>query len=89
MTLEFITNFINKKICENQEILTFTFYELRVKSNLSEQETQRFLELAQIRLKNLGYSTYTTGEQFVYENTTKSVKENELMVAIKNRGNEE
>lgn len=32
MTLEFIDNYINKKLDENEEILTFTFYELRVKN---------------------------------------------------------
>lgn len=83
MTLEFITDYINKKLSANQEILTFTFYELRVKNNLSETETQRFLELAQIRLENLGYNTYITGEHFVYADITNIVKENELMVAVR------
>lgn len=31
MTLEFIDNYINKKLYENEEILIFTFYELRSK----------------------------------------------------------
>ncbi len=83
MTLEFITDYINKKLSANQEILTFTFYELRVKNNLSETETQRFLELAQIRLKNLGYNTYITGEKYIYADISNTVHENELMVAVK------
>ena len=83
MTLDFITDYINKKLSANQDILTFTFYELRVKNNLSETETQRFLELAQIRLKNLGYGIYITGEHFVYADIANIVKENELMVAVR------
>ena len=83
MTLEFITNNINEKIAQNQDILTFTFYELRVKHNLTEEETKRFLELSRIRLENLGYRTYTTGEKFEYADITNTVKENELMVAVK------
>ncbi len=83
MTLEFITDYINSKINENQDILIFTFYELRLKNNLSESETKRFLELAQIRLENLGYKTYKAGEKFVYVDIVCKVKENELMVAVK------
>lgn len=83
MTLEFIDNYINKKLDENEEILIFTFYELRVKSNLSEYDVNRFLELAKIRLENIGYRVYFTGTEFVYENVTRIVNDNELMVAIK------
>ena len=83
MNLEFITDYINMKMNENQEILIFTFYELRLKHNLSESETKRFLELAQIRLENLGYKIYKTGEKFVYVDIVCTVKENELMVAVK------
>ena len=61
----------------------FYFYELRVKHNLSESKTKRFLELAQIRLENLGYKIYKTGEKFIYVDIVSTVKENELMVAVK------
>ena len=73
----------NKKLDENEEILIFTFYELRVKSNLSEYHVNRFLELAKIRLENISYRTYFTGTEFVYKNATKIVNDNELMVSIK------
>ena len=83
MTLGFIDYYINKKLDENEEILIFTFYELRVKSNLSEYDVNRFLELAKIRLENLYYKTYFTGAEFIYKNVTRIVNDNELMVAIK------
>ena len=83
MTLGFIDDYINKKLDENEEILIFTFYELRVKSNLSEYDVNRFLELAKIRLENLYYKTYFTGAEFIYKNITRIVNDNELMVAIK------
>ncbi len=83
MTLGFIDDYINKKLDENEEILIFTFYELRVKSNLSEYDVNRFLELAKIRLENLYYKTYFTGAEFIYKNVTRIVNDNELMVAIK------
>lgn len=35
MTLEFIDNSINKKLRNNENIIVYTFFELRVKENLS------------------------------------------------------
>ena len=35
-TNEFVIEYINKKIEENEKIIRYTFYELRVKNNLSE-----------------------------------------------------
>ena len=83
MTLEFITDYINQKIRKNSNILIFTFYEIRIKCNLSKPDTERFLELAQTKLINLGYKVYLTGEKYKYADIENIVKENELMVAVK------
>lgn len=34
-----------KKLCENKDFIRYTFYELRVKENLSEDEVITFLEM--------------------------------------------
>lgn len=83
MTLEEITNYINNKINENVNILIFSFYEIRIKLNLSEQQTDEFLKLSKTRLENLGYKAFFTGAKYTYENVLKEVQPNELMVAIK------
>jgi len=83
MTLDYITDNVNKKISENENIIIYTFFELRVKENLSEAEMYNFLALAKKRLENLNYKTYRTGQQYEYNYTKKIVKENELLVAIK------
>lgn len=83
MTLEEINNYINKKINDNENIIIFTFYELRVKLNLTEGETINFIQLTKTRLENLGYKTFLTGERFLFNDTTLAVKDNELLVAIK------
>ena len=36
MTLQFINDYIEQKINENEEYIRITFYDLRVKHNLSE-----------------------------------------------------
>ena len=83
MTLEDIRESTDKKISENEKFIKYTFYELRVKENLSEEEMYYFISLASTRLKNLGYSVYRTGQKYFYDYKEQYVKENELLIAIK------
>ena len=86
MTLEDIRNSTDKKIIENENFIKYTFYELRVKEDLSEEEMYSFISLAGTRLKNLGYAIYRTGQKYFYNYKENIVKENELIVAIKQKG---
>ena len=83
MTLQDISNSIDNKISKNSEFIKYTFYELRVRKNLSEADMYSFISLANTRLKNLGYNTYRTGQKFFYDYKEQVVKDNELLVAIK------
>lgn len=83
MDLKFIDEYINKKIEENENYIRITFYELRVKNNLSEEEVDAFLQLVRNKLENLNYNVYFTGARFSYNNASMMVQDNELMIAIK------
>lgn len=83
MTLEFVDSFINQKINSNENYVRFTFYELRVKYNLTEDETNKFLELAKNKFENMQYEVYFIGNTYEYQGITKQVEQNELMIAIK------
>ena len=83
MTLEFVDSFINQKINANENYVRFTFYELRVKYNLTEDETNKFLELAKNKFENMQYEVYFIGDTYEYAGTKKQVEQNELMIAIK------
>lgn len=83
MTLEFIDNLINKKLVENDEFVRFTYYELKVKCNLNEEDIQIFLSLAKNKFENMGYKVYFIGNEYVYEGKTQKVEQNEYMIAIK------
>ena len=76
---------LEEKMNENDEFIKYTFYELRVKYNLSEQETERFLELIRIELLNENYQVYFTGAKFEYKKEKMTVGNNELMVAVKEK----
>lgn len=58
MTLKDIDKSIESKIEKNKDIIIYTFYELRVEYNLSEQEMYNFLSLVKTKLENLKYTTY-------------------------------
>lgn len=88
MTTQFVENIINEKMIINENEIIFTFYELRVKHNLSEEEVNKFLELCKTRLENAHYEVYFTGAKFTYNNANRTVQDNEFMIAIKERKNE-
>ena len=87
MTLEFITDYLDRKIYENENYIVCTVYDLRVKNNVKEKEVDEFLKYSKIRLENLNYQVYFTGAKFKYKGENKQVQENEYMIAIK-RGRE-
>lgn len=87
MDLEFIEQYINNKLSENEDYVRITFYDLRVKNNLTQEETEIFIHLVKTKLQNMKYNVYTTDEKFEYKNANMTVQPNELLVAIK--GNEE
>lgn len=85
MTIQFITDYLDRKIEENENYIVCIVYDLRVTNNVLEKEVDNFLAFAKIRLENLNYQVFFTGAKFTYNNIRREVKENEYMVAIKEK----
>lgn len=83
MTTQYVEEYLNYKMSQNENEIIYTFYELRVKNNLSEEEIDEFLRLNKIRLENLEYKVYFTGAKFVFKNANRIVQSNQYMIAIK------
>lgn len=83
INLNIIEDYLMEKIRENEKIIRCTFYEVRIKLDISEADENEFLKFAKIRLENLGYKVYFTGTKFVYEDANRTVQPNELIIAIK------
>ena len=83
MTLEDLSNIIEHKINQNKDFIKFTFYELRVKHNLSEDDSNIAIKLIKQKLSNYGYNVYLTGEKYTYNSTESVVPTNILLIAIK------
>ncbi len=83
MNKQDITMLMDNKIKENREKVVFKFYEMKVERNLTEKELLATLNLISIRLNNLGYIVYRTGQKYNYKNQKFVVETNELMIGIK------
>ena len=85
MTTQFVTDYLDDKIEKNENYIECTFYELRVKRGLSEEQVDEFLRLAKTRLENMNYQVYFTGAKFKYNGKEQQVQEQDYMIAIKER----
>ena len=81
--LEYITNYINKKIEQNEDIIIIKYYELKIKEGLSEVEIKYFLDKSKQRLINLGYKIYEEGETYQINGKSYLIENNIYYVAIK------
>lgn len=80
---------LNNKLAKDENFIRYTFYELRVRLDLSEEELYYFLKFIKIKLENLGYRAYFAGDRYVLNENNKQVKDNELLIAIKEQGKNE
>ena len=83
MDVNFVGKIIDEKQEQNDKYIVFSFFELRIKYNLTEEQISEFLKLSKNRLENTKYKVYFTGEEFTYQGQTRKVLDNELMIAIK------
>lgn len=81
--INLIENTLTEKVCQNTNYIRYTFYELKVKYNLSEKELDRFLVLIRTKLENENYKVYFTDAKFTFENANRTVQPNEILIAIK------
>lgn len=83
--LEYITNYIDKKIAENENLVIIRYYELKIQQGLSEEEIKYFLEKSKQRLVNLDYKIYEEGDTYTMDGETHLIESNIYYVAIKVR----
>ena len=83
MDVNFVGKIIDEKQEQNDKYIVFSFFELRIKYNLTEEQISKFLKLSKNRLENTKYKVFFTGEEFTYQGQTNKVKDNELMIAIR------
>lgn len=78
-----IDDTLKEKMKENTNFIRYSFYEVRVKYNLSEEDADIFLKFIRNKLENEDYLVYSQGSRFTYENANGTVQDNEYLIAIK------
>ena len=81
--ISIIDELIEEKQAIDENFLRFTFYEVMVKKDVKEYEEKDFLQLAGIKLTNMGYTVYFQDQEFIYKEAKRRVQINELIIAIK------
>ena len=81
----FIINFINKKekASKNKNYIKYSYYELKVKANLSEKQIDEVLRVSRDYFENKNYNVYFTNAEFEYNGQKRKVETNDYMIAIK------
>lgn len=81
---KFVENFVNVKITKNNDIVKFSYFEIKIKMNMDEEDIDRFLKCSKIILEDQGYQVYQLGEKYDFEGEQRKVEDNEFLVAIPN-----
>lgn len=81
---KFVENFVNVKITKNNNIVKFSYFEIKIKMNMDEEDIDRFLKCSKIILEDQGYQVYQLGEKYNFEGEQRKVEDNEFLVAIPN-----
>ena len=81
----FIIAFIHKKEKEssNRNYIEYSYYELKVKYGLTEEQIDEVLRVSRDYFENKNYNVYFTNAEFDYCGQRRKVESNDYMVAIK------
>ncbi len=58
--IQIIEKILDEKMPQNFSYINFSFFELRVKYNLGDEDIKRLLQLARTKLENDNYKVYYT-----------------------------
>ena len=83
--ISIIDELIEEKLSIDENFLRFTFYEVRVKKGVKDEEEKDFLKLAENKLNNMNYIVYFQDQEFTYNESRRRVQINELLIAVKRR----
>lgn len=83
MTDKFIFDYINFKEQENPNFIRYSYYELKIKHKLNDEEIEKFLRVNKDYFENHGYKVYFTNDKYKYKGLLHIVQINELMIAFK------
>lgn len=85
MTVDFVNQYLERKIEENEECIICSYFDLRGRNNVPDKELGLFRYYATNKLTNMGYKVFYHGQQYMYKGVAYIVKENIELIAIKEK----
>ena len=85
MTVDFVNRYLERKIEENEECIICSYFDLRGRNDVADNEMGLFRYYATNKLTNMGYKVFYQGQQYMYKGAAYIVKENIELVAIKEK----
>ena len=82
----FIIEFINKKEkeSENKDYIEYSYYELKVKAGLTEEQNDEILRVSRDYFENKNYDVFFTNAEFQYKGQKRKVETNNYLMVLKN-----
>lgn len=82
----FIIEFINKKEkeSENKDYIEYSYYELKVKAGLTEEQIDEVLRVSRDYFENKNYDVFFTNAEFQYKGQKRKVETNNYLMVLKN-----
>lgn len=81
----YVEKYVDDKLKQNENYLRYSYYELKVRENLSDEGIERFLKCSRSILEGMNYNVYFTGDKFEYDRANRVVEFNELLIACRNK----
>lgn len=85
MTVDFVNKYLEQKIEENEEYIVCSYFDLRVNNNVPDNEICEFQYFAKNKLSNMRYNVFFKGEKYIYNGVLNTVKDNQVLIAIKEK----
>ena len=83
LDLEKINTYLENKLKSNDIKIICTYYEVKFELNISEKDEKSFLKIARDKFQEYGYDVCFTSAKYRYHNEVKTVKSNEMIIAVK------
>lgn len=80
-----VYNLLEEQYKKDKNKITISFYELKIKRNLNNQDLFDTLHSISEELVKNDYKVYRTDQKYLYNNKEYKVESNELMIGIKNK----
>ncbi|NLC88319.1 MAG: hypothetical protein GX682_06130 [Clostridiaceae bacterium] len=76
---------LKQKIAQNTDFIRYSYFEINVKYNFTEEDKRKFMFFIRNKLENMNYIMYIEGEKYIFNDKEYTVGTNESIIAIRKK----